>query len=225
MAKKKNKKKSKPNTAAKPSSSQDATADSGEKDTSEETEGATEETSNALSDRQGTVDAAQTVMSNSEGASKADSDVDVNESVSYVGDIDMSGAASSQDMMDSQDMSKATADDVKGDSQEQYPEANGKEIKENDAINNNDTKEYDNTNQVDESNTSYEETQALITKIESGVKKGATLKSDDPWSSFDSSGNGKKSNSTVLVEEDTGGLLNWVLDRTCCKKRNRAAEL
>ena len=125
MAKKKNKKKSKPNTAAKPSSSQDATADSGEKDTSEETEGITEETSNALlSDRQGTVDAAQTVTTNSEGASKADSDVDVNESVSYVGDIDMSGAATSQDMMDSQDTSKATADDVKGDSQEQqYPEA------------------------------------------------------------------------------------------------------
>lgn len=73
---------------------------------------------------------------------------------------------------------------------------------------------------------SYEETSALISKVEEGVKetKPSLLKSDDPWSSFDLR-DCKKSKSVVVIEEYSAGIWNWVIDRTCCKRRNRATEL
>jgi hypothetical protein len=69
---------------------------------------------------------------------------------------------------------------------------------------------------------SYEETAALISKIEEGVKRGPPLSSDDPWSSFDSS-NGKKSKSVVVIEEHEPNIIwSWITERACCKRKTRS---
>jgi hypothetical protein len=77
---------------------------------------------------------------------------------------------------------------------------------------------------------SYEDTVALISTIEEGVKKGQPLNSDDPWSSFDST-NDNKSKSVIVVEEYEpkrklfcNNLWNWLLERSCWKKKTKTTK-
>ena len=152
---------------------------------------------------------------------KEDADDDV-----FVGDIDMSGACNENDTPDAAN-GRHTDISIQVSEAEisamHMPLLSGSILKSQDLT---DKVATDLNDKPVKRHVSFEETSALITTIEDGVKqnKGSKLKSDDPWSSFDTR-DGKKSKSVVVIEENSLGIWDWVMERTCCKRRNRAVEL
>ena len=79
---------------------------------------------------------------------------------------------------------------------------------------------------VEGSQTSYEDTVALISTIEKSVSNNTPSKSeDDPWSSFDR-GHPKPQSAVVVEEHETkstfllcGNIWNWLMDRSCWRRK------
>jgi hypothetical protein len=277
MAKKKNKKKSKSGVVPNPTSSQSAanaveTEAAIEIEDTADREDVKDKSSDEMLDRDETTNdtapitkgyTAANNAGNMDGPNDADAeDTNIMESISFVGDIDMSWAPSaSEDVIDAineaskalqKDQNQTDINDHRGEgAQQDHVIDNDKDTSDvedkssredraepieasnlevsmttpllSDGVSEREGLEAGQSplNEPVERKQSYEETAALISKIEEGVKRGPPLSSDDPWSSFDST-NGKKSKSVVVIEEHEPNIIwTWITERACCKRKTR----